>query len=165
MIVDDIVVVRGGDSFGLEDSTDFSGCACQGSVLEVLLNTGWYPDGLSWQITRGNESVLEGGGFDDSYSEYFISTCMEACDSKSGDPGHVFTIFSSDGDGMNGGSYTVSIDGEVKLESTDSYFGYEESRRFTDNCPCLGVALSVEISTGSNGRGITWNLTKGHQMI
>jgi subtilisin family serine protease len=102
-------LVRAKEAFDLLNSTDsyslspsVSPTECLGVVLAVTIETDFYGNEISWDVTKNEEIVLSGGlyGGNRTYSE---SVCVEACDQDAFDGPYTFSIFDSYGDGIGGG--------------------------------------------------------------
>ena len=104
---------------------------CDGVDLTVTLNTDGWGNEVSWSVTKDELAILSSDG-ETPYGnneEYIASTCVpEECD---GD--YTFSIFDSYGDGLQPGSYTVTLDGVVKAQGGGNY-GSEDVTEFSGDC-------------------------------
>ncbi len=96
--------------------------------MSVDLHTGSFASGLTWDITKGNQTILSGGDYQSNTDHTYV-TCLEACDEESALDLYTFNIAHTLSFGFAGGSYSVTVDDIVVVRGGDS-FGLEDSTDF-----------------------------------
>jgi hypothetical protein len=99
--------------------------------LTVTLVTDGWGNEVSWSVTKDGLAILSSDG-EMPYGnnlQYVASTCVpEECEGY-----YTFSIFDSYGDGLQPGSYTVTMDGVTKAQGGGNY-GSEDITEFSGNC-------------------------------
>jgi hypothetical protein len=116
----------------IDDGSCFYAEDCEGSVVEVIINTGSFGNEISWNIVNESGNEIAGAGVyqsDSTFSEYL---CLEeGC--------YVFQMFDSFGDGWNGGSFNLVTDSATLLSGTltDGQYGAVAFGLNSTNCDSL----------------------------
>lgn len=140
-----------------------SNCA-QGN-LTLNLNLGNNPENLNWVIYDSNATpLIAGNGFTNQQSNTTITTTINTQFLQAGD--YNFTIVNSKGNGMDGGSYTLSYNSNILATSTGNTFTYSQASTFCylsssssnlDTIPPSSPNGLQITSMTTNTASISWN--------
>lgn len=89
-----------------DDGSCFYAEDCESNVVEVIITTEIFGNEISWNIVDANGVEVAGNGVYSSNGSFTQYYCLpDGC--------YVFEMFDSFGDGWNGGSFAVVVDGGV----------------------------------------------------
>jgi len=98
------------DDASIDDGSCLYPDDCAGSWVELEIETEDGGGQVSWNIVQDEVEIYGDGGYE-SYSENSHWICLEnGC--------YTFELFDSEGNGWNGGEFSIELDGEVILEGT-----------------------------------------------
>ncbi|MFZ6052756.1 T9SS type A sorting domain-containing protein [Halocola ammonii] len=89
-----------------DGSCEYEEVPCEANNVQVIIETEAWGGEVSWAIYGDEQqTIAEGAGYQ-SYSTYTIDLCLE-------DGCYQFGMYDSYGDGWNGGTFTILLEGDV----------------------------------------------------
>jgi len=123
---------------------------CAQGDLTLNLNLGNDPQNLNWVIYDSNTVFhIAGNGYTSQQANTTITTTITTQFLPAGD--YNFAIINSHGNGMDGGSYTLSYNGDILATSVGNSFTYSQANTF---CYLTTNSSNMDVTPPSNPNGL-----------